>query len=182
MKISKILAKYHSDKVNPHTYGHIYDEIFSEFNRKDKLNILEIGIQKGGSLCAWRDYFPNAKVTGLDIVDVVLPEYRREDIDYKICDVNDFKTDETFDIVIDDGSHWLKDVIHSVALFSKKLNVKGVMVIEDVQNSHVWLPAVRTIISTDLEYNKGYTFSTAIVDGSIAGLEDNYLIIIKRES
>ena len=78
MKISELLSLYKSDKVDPHTYGEAYDELFNEFDKQGNLNILEIGTQKGGSLCAWQDFFPNAKVTGLDIVDVVEPEYRRE--------------------------------------------------------------------------------------------------------
>ena len=182
MKISELLAEYKSDKVDPHTYGLAYDEMFSFFDREAPLNILEIGIQKGGSLCAWKDYFPNAKVTGLDIEDAVKPEYRREDINYVICDVNKYQTDEMYDIVIDDGSHWLKDVIHSVALFSKKLKVGGLMIIEDVQNDKVWCPAISTVIHSKLGYNEGYKWSTLRYNGSKPGLEDDYLFVLLRAS
>ena len=179
--ISDILARYKTDKVNPHTYGGTYDSLFKEFDRNDRLNILEIGTQKGGSLCAWKDYFPNSNVTGLDIVDVVLPEYRRPDINYVICDINEFKTREMYDIIIDDGSHWLKDVVHSVVLLSKHLKLGGVMIIEDVQNSKTWLPTIRTLVSTQLEYNQGFRWLVGVYNGSEEGLEDNFLIILKRD-
>lgn len=178
--ISEILGRYDTDKVNPHTYGAAYDELFGSFDSTDSLNILEVGTQKGGSLCAWKEYFPNATVTGLDIVDVVKPEYKRDGIKYILCDVNDYKTDEMFDIVIDDGSHWLKDVIHTVAYFSRKLTIGGVIVIEDIQNFDVWLPAISNILSKELEYNKGYTWVTASVNNGVLGFEDDCLIVIKR--
>jgi len=133
LTISKILAKYDTDKVNGHCYGDAYDELFSKYDRNAPLNILEVGTQKGGSLCAWKDYFPNAKVTGIDIVDVVKPEYRREDINYVISDVKKFNSDDVYDIIIDDGSHFLEDVLCVVKNLKYKL-----LIIEDVQSTK-WL-------------------------------------------
>ena len=44
----------------------IYEKYFSVFKSK-KINILEIGIDDGGSLKLWRKYFPNANIVGMDI-------------------------------------------------------------------------------------------------------------------
>jgi trans-aconitate methyltransferase len=138
MKISEILATYDTDKIVGHHYGDAYDKLFRAFDRNAKLNILEVGTQKGGSLCAWQEYFPNARITGVDIVDVVKPEYRREGIRYIVSDIKDWKTDETFDIVIDDGSHFADDVSYAIDYFKDKLNSGGLMVVEDIQNSSLW--------------------------------------------
>lgn len=135
LPISSILARYDTDKVTGHRYGPTYDELFAAFDRNAPLNILEIGTQKGGSLCAWQDYFPNATVTGVDIVDVVKPEYRRDGIRYVISDIKAWQTDETFDIVIDDGSHFFEDVAYVVETFRPKLRKGGILVIEDVQST-----------------------------------------------
>lgn len=178
--ISEILARYNTDKVDPHTYGYAYDEIFSTFDREASLNILEIGVQKGGSLCAWRDYFPNATITGIDIVDEVQPEYRRKDINYIICDINDYKTEQNFDIVIDDGSHWLKDVVRSVSTLTKQLKVGGVFIVEDVQHPPSWIPTIRNILNGGHGYNKGFKWEVAYLDQAVAGLEDNILFVIRR--
>lgn len=133
MKISEILATYSTDKVNGHCYGDFYDELFSQYDREAPLNILEIGTQKGGSLCAWQDYFPNANITGIDIVDVVKPEYKRDSITYIISDVKEWHSDMEYDLIIDDGSHFLEDVLYVV----KNLKYKK-LVVEDVQDVGAW--------------------------------------------
>lgn len=136
--ISKILEQYETDKVGHHGYGETYDELFSKFDRQAELSILEIGIQKGGSLLAWQDYFPNAKITGVDIVDVIKPEYRSEKINYVFSDIKDWQTAETFDIIIDDGSHFADDVRFVIDHFVSKLRPNGVMIVEDIQDAGLW--------------------------------------------
>jgi len=150
LTIKEILRSYKTDKVSGtpaggdgHCYGEMYHTIFSQFDRNEAISIFEIGTQKGGSLCAWRDYFPNAKIKGIDIVDVVLNEYKRNDITYIIDDIKNYKSDETYDIVIDDGSHYLHDVEFVLKEYLPKLNVGGVLIIEDVQNLPDWVQALR---------------------------------------
>lgn len=176
--ISSILKKHGTDKVTAHHYGEAYDEVLSKFNREDKLNILEIGTQKGGSLKAWKEAFPNSKVTGLDIVDVV--EEKDKDIDYVICDVKYYQTDELFDIVIDDGSHFLRDVVPAVAYFTQRLKPGGIMIIEDVQYAEAWLPVIHNILSPVHDYNKGLKFQTQCFDARSSGLTDDFLINIYK--
>ena len=72
MNIGDLLLSYQTDKnrgktieKNGHYYGDSYQRIFSNFDINSKLNILEVGVQKGGSLLAWKDYFKNANVVGL---------------------------------------------------------------------------------------------------------------------
>ena len=175
--ISEILARTDSDKNTAHHYGVIYDDIFSRFNRADKLNILEIGIQKGGSLKAWREYFPNAKITGVDIVDNV--KEKLDSINYVFEDINEYRTDETFDIVIDDGSHWLKDVVHTATYFNQRMNENGVIIIEDVQRPDVWLITLTNIMSDELEYNKGKPHTITYYDARTSGLSDDFIILIQ---
>ena len=51
MIISEILLKYKTDKnYGGHYYGESYGNILKRFNKDDKLNILEIGTQKGDVL------------------------------------------------------------------------------------------------------------------------------------
>ena len=73
MKELTLLAnKYKSDKGIEHGSAHGFTELYDEyfFNIKNKkINILEIGVQDGSSLKMWFDYFPNAKIYGLDIED-----------------------------------------------------------------------------------------------------------------
>lgn len=55
-----------TDKLTHHPYGHFYEELFSPL-RASTESILEIGVAQGGSIRAWEQYFPIAKVYALDI-------------------------------------------------------------------------------------------------------------------
>jgi trans-aconitate methyltransferase len=138
MKISEILAKHETDKEVHHNYGKAYDELFSRFDREAPLNILEIGIEKGGSLLAWKEYFPNASITGVDIKDMVKDRYRSKKINYVFSDIKDWKTDQTFDIIIDDGSHFEEDVAYVIKHYKGKLREGGMLIVEDVQDTSKW--------------------------------------------
>lgn len=143
MKISEILTRYSTDKnrcdKRSHCYGLAYDHLFSKFDREAELDIIEIGTEFGASLDAWREFFPNANISGVDIEDKV--DDKVPSINYIISDVKDMKPEELYDIVIDDGSHKLYDVKHVVDNF--KLKVGGIMVIEDCQAPNHWFRAVR---------------------------------------
>jgi SAM-dependent methyltransferase len=173
-KISQILTKYDTDKVRGnkkigHSYGEAYDEVFSWF--KNPHNILEVGAQKGGSLLAWKEYFPGANVYGLDIVDV--RTYKSDAVNFILTDVKDYKTDLKFDIIIDDGSHFYDDVIFVVNNFLENLNSGGVLVIEDVQHPEEWVYNIKKVLP------KGYTLSTKDMR-HINGYTDDFLIIIRK--
>ena len=186
MKISEILLKYKSDKnlgsdpsQEGHCYGPGYDHVFELFNVNAELNILEIGVQKGGSLVAWKEYFPNASIYGIDIEDQVLDEYRRADFNYLIADI---KSDEakqwlkekTFDIIIDDGSHKPYDIMYVVDNFLKNLNKNGFMILEDCWNPEQWISFVQDLVPAGHEIS---TYDARHVRNNI----DDYLIIINKK-
>ena len=107
--------KYPSSK-NKYGFIQIYEKYFQDIRDK-KINILEIGIDKGDSLRIWRDYFPNANICGLDIDR---KDFRIDGVDFFFGDQSDknFLTTiidkfDKFDIIIDDGSHISKHIISS---------------------------------------------------------------------
>lgn len=159
-----------------HTYGESYHTIFENFDKGSDINFLEIGIQRGGSLMACRDYFPNVNIYGVDIVDVILPEYRKDDITFIFKDIKDISVKEQlgdikFDIIIDDGSHMLPDVLFVVRNFLGMLKPNGVLIIEDCQNPD-WLPTIEGILP------QGY--ATTFKDLRDGHSYDNYLIVITK--
>lgn len=186
MKISEILLNYDSDKnlgsIDPekgHIYGKSYDSIFEKFDMdSNQIYLLEIGIQKGGSISAWKDYFKNGKIYGIDIQDQILDKYRRDDVEYIISDIKDPLLLEKFnnikfDIIIDDGSHYLEDVICAVKNFSQSLKINGYMIIEDCQSPHHWFSIIQELLDDSFEIS---------VDDmrNINNRYDDFLIIIKR--
>lgn len=191
MLIYDILLKYNTDKnegvLHPmsngigHTYGKSYDKIFESFNRNDQLSILEIGIQKGGSLVAWKEYFNNSTIYGVDIIDSISPEYRNNDFHYIFNDIKSNKTTEIlkdlkFDIIIDDGSHELPDVLFVVSNYLKNINDKGILIIEDCQQPEFWIKEIKKLINDD------YIIITSDLRNDRVNYQyDNFLIIIKKK-
>lgn len=183
--ISKILEKYDTDKIWHHHYGKAYDIIFGSFDQSAPLHILEIGTQKGGSLLAWKEYFPNATVIGLDIVDVVPEEYRVDTVTRIISDIKEWKTDLMFDIVIDDGSHYLADIVHVISKYCLKLNHGGVLIIEDVRNPElladvIWELFVEIKLGVP-DYNGNDSFDIRAYDNRTKENDQSYLLALKKK-
>ena len=187
MKISKILSKYgkDTDKIWHHRYGKAYDELFSRFDRKSPLNIMEVGTQKGATLLAWKEYFPNANVYGVDIVDVVPKKYRKNTVTRVIADIKKLDTDIAFDIIIDDGSHYLADMIYVVANYFVPMRDKGVMILEYVRFPKLTLEVINNlIIDSEIGFpgNKAKAnFNIRHYDNRRKGSEDSFLIAMIKE-
>jgi len=122
-------------------YFPIYDTYFSKY-KNQPVNILEIGVWKGGSLDMWRKFFgPYSKIVGIDI-DKSTMKYDNptEGIHVHIGDQSDKnfleavlkKYDFDFDIIIDDGSHIPEHQIKSFEYLYPLLKNGGVYFVEDV--------------------------------------------------
>ena len=123
-------------------YIPIYDELFSKYRNKTKLNFLEIGVCKGGSLNMWRKYFgPDATIYGIDIDEECI-KFDNNDGQVRIGSQVDFNfLDDVFsemgeiDIVLDDGSHQMKHVTETFNHLFPKINNDGLYVIEDLHTA-----------------------------------------------
>jgi hypothetical protein len=118
-----------TDKNTNHSYiQNFYEQEFSTFQNKN-INLLEIGINKGGSLFLWSEFFKNANIYGLDITDkFLLEKYKninRVNYIFKNAyskQVSDELPD--FDIIIDDGPHTVETQIDCINLYLPKLKKK----------------------------------------------------------
>ena len=148
MKISQLQAsdpiKYGTDKFSCHSYNDFYDELF-DGKRSAPLDILEVGVHQGGSVRLWQDYLTEAKIYGVDIkpIDAIMSDgcsNRVTLVSHDMYDdrgmsnvtytfLNGFKG---FDVVVDDGSHILRDQIYALKWFPQMLKPGGILVIEDV--------------------------------------------------
>ncbi|MGZ2403891.1 class I SAM-dependent methyltransferase [Rhizobium ruizarguesonis] len=126
------------------SYFEAYDTHFSRYRDKP-VSLLEIGVQNGGSLEIWGKYFPKAeRLIGCDIDEkcrALTFDDRR--INVFVGDANAEETYEAiiadtpeFDIIVDDGSHIVEDVLRSFALYFPKLKAGGVYVVEDMHTSY----------------------------------------------
>jgi len=122
-------------------YGPIYDRHFADF-RDQSINILEIGVLKGGSMRLWEKYFPNANIYGIDI-DEECKQYESDRTKIFIGDQGDVSFLRNvkakiprIDIIIDDGSHRAKDQKITFEEMYYHLRMPGVYLIEDIEMNY----------------------------------------------
>jgi hypothetical protein len=116
-----------------------YDKLFLEY-RDRKISLLEIGIQNGGSMDTYANYFNNAKLfVGCDINEKCKNlEYNDEKINIIVGDANSngvfnhiVGLGNSFDIIIDDGSHISSDILNSFIRYFPLIEPGGVYVVEE---------------------------------------------------
>jgi hypothetical protein len=129
-----------TDKNTCHSYiENVYEKEFKTYREKE-IDLLEIGIETGGSLKLWKEYFLNSKsIIGVDISDEKIDKKYKDiaGVTMHFGDAYDEKFSENigqFDIIIDDGPHTLESQLKSIELYLPKLKQNGLFVIEDVQN------------------------------------------------
>ena len=122
-------------------YFEVYERYLARFRRSNPI-ILEIGVELGGSLEMWRDYFgPASRIYGIDINPSAK---RHEDVATKVF-IGD-QQDRAFlrsvlheigtpDVVIDDGGHTANQQITSFEELYPGISESGVYIVEDTHTS-----------------------------------------------
>lgn len=142
MTLNDLAIKHVTDKWDNDGYGHAYCSIYeSIFDRmqNDPIKLLEIGIEDGGSIRMWRDYFSYGRIYGIDIIDCGQQGERTK------CFIADQGKPEhlhevmerigaMMDFIIDDGSHALSDILISLRTLYPYLKEGGFYFIEDLEH------------------------------------------------
>lgn len=133
-----IFLNYNTDKVRVGGYHEAYEKSFFEIRNEVKL-LFEIGVYQGGSLHGFNDYFPNALIVGIDIDPRIKINDKR--IITEIGDATNCSFIEGLlhkygqpDIVIDDGSHFSKDIKNSFSILYPQTKI--CYVIEDLATQY----------------------------------------------
>ena len=155
--IDYLFHEYGSDKANifkltqkpGHGYSIFYEKKLQKYKNKN-LNILEIGSYAGASAAAFLKYLPNSKIYCFD-VNISNFKYKSKNIKVFGIDINNQKKVEKilhkifseqkifdFDLIIDDGSHYLSDILISLKIFFKYLKNSGLYVIEDYKHPNYY--------------------------------------------
>lgn len=135
LNLHNIGLKYGTDKATVHGYCSFYEQQLPDRSFSGRL--LEVGIYEGASLQMWREYYPNAEIVGVDIID-------KSHLNFE--GITMLKLDATvpaalkplgrFDIIIDDGSHYTLDQQKTFKqLYYNQLNSGGYYVMEDLHTS-----------------------------------------------
>ena len=139
MTLAQLAEFYGTDKEYEHRYvTNHYERIFAFYRKKAK-RFCEIGIVDGDSLMMFRDYFSEATIVGCDLVDKSIEEERvsvvkmNQSVDAEIDSFCESQDD--FDIILDDGSHKMRDQQVTFSKLFRKLNPGGLFIIEDLHTS-----------------------------------------------
>jgi len=150
MSLEEIVDNSKTDKNMTHSYLPLYQMLLISKKETAK-NVLEIGIgdfgeKNGGSIKMWRDFFTNATIYGLDILDEnrVMDELKNNNRIILYTSTNAYNTDFfinnflnkniKFDFMLDDGPHTLESMIQFIKLYSQVMTDDGILIIEDVQS------------------------------------------------
>jgi hypothetical protein len=152
----------------------VYEYLFKDIRNLAK-KILEIGVDNGGSILMWREYFPEANIIGIDnkdcpqLADRDRVEFIASDA-YKIELVDLLPND--FDVIIDDGPHTLESMTFVIKEYLNKINQNGIIVIEDIQEFN-WTNILRRLVP------EGFSVETRDLR-RIRNRYDDILMIIRR--
>lgn len=118
-----------------------YERLFKPYRNKP-IHLAEIGVQNGGSLETWAEYFPKAKrIVGVEID----PKFSGLTFDKPIeLHIQDGKTPVlgSYDIVIDDGSHISDDMVSLFKAWWPLVKTGGLYIVEDLHT--MWMPGYGT--------------------------------------
>lgn len=149
--LDQIAIQHGADKgsthpVKGHNYAAFYEQHFA-FYRAAPIKLLEIGVGGGESIQTWLEYFPYAKVFGVDIVQGTnqwntvgeKPAGERYhfvygdqgDPTFLKCFVADYSHPE-FEIIIDDGGHFSHQVVNSFLALWPIVARGGLYCVEDI--------------------------------------------------
>jgi hypothetical protein len=151
-----------TDMNSTHSYADVYETLFSS-RRNDTINILQIGLNYGGAIHIWNQYFPNSTIYLIDQGEgnpgelFTTPRgiaYMNSDAYSHDFVVNNFTNNNIkFDIVIDDQSernyHKAQSVITE---YTSLLNAGGMIVVEDIQDIN-WTTSLMEFVPDDLKPN-----------------------------
>ena len=185
MSLEQIVDNTRTDKNTTHSYLPLYESLFKD-KKETAQNILEIGIQNGGSIKLWRDYFINASIYGLNIIHIdQIPDDIKNDkniilhtstnaYDSQLFQETFLNKNLKFDLLVDDGPHTLESMKQFINLYSQVLADDGILIIEDVQ-CFEWIDILQNVVPDHFqEFIKIYDLR------NIKGRYDDIIFTIKK--
>lgn len=141
---SEIFARYDTDKDIGVPKGHnycknFYNHYLTHYRWAEA--VLELGIYKGESLRALREYHPDARIVGADIdAKTLIWEDRIHSVKLDCSDDHQLKMFSLshynqFSVIIDDASHVVEHQLKSFHHLKKTLRLGGMYCIEDIMYS-----------------------------------------------
>jgi len=161
MSLQEIVDNSRTDKNTVHSYLPLYQQLLVGKKETAK-NVLEVGISVGGSIKLWNDFFTNACVYGVDIIDInsvwdgiknnekIILHTSTNAYDNDFFDNQLLNKNLKFDFMLDDGPHSLESMKQFIKLYSKIMTDDGILIIEDVP-SWDWIDILKNEVPDELK-------------------------------
>ena len=123
-------------------YFPVYEAHFARYINRPMF-FLEIGCGRGGSAQMWKRYLgPNARIVGLDI-NPECKKFEEDQIEVRIGRQSDLAFLQSVidefgipDVVLDDGSHRMSDVVETFRFLYPQTAADGVYLVEDLHTAY----------------------------------------------
>ena len=180
------IAEYgHTDKDSDHSYIEPYEMLLSPF--KDKAcDLLEIGVNYGGSAMMWYNYLPRSHLFLIDNRNVLLPHitsavdrgrwhfYLGDAYTIEMTAIMRQECPTGFDLIIDDGPHSLESQKFVITAYLPLLKKGGILVIEDI-------PCIGDVEILKESVPSSSEFQVEIIDlRDVKGRYDDILFVVKK--
>jgi SAM-dependent methyltransferase len=181
-----LAAKYQTDKGGRHLMynggpcegTHEYTPVYYDLlHGKDVRSVLEIGINSGASLRMWEEYFPRAKIIGLDIDPNCMVNEGR--IQSFVADQRDWLSlmqaltlagIHGYDLIVDDGLHECAAQMRAMRALLPYLRDGGIYIVEEPDDPDL----------LDLALPDGYTRSVYQTRGIGRSDKVEPIYVVKR--
>lgn len=183
--LQTVLNKYNTKKNSKYNnYGKYYDKYLNNYINK-QIRYLEIGILKDEGLYAMKEYFNNAKViVGIDrnpysitleqTQNNIFIEIGKQNNEIFLNKVNNKYGN--FDIIIDNCTGELDDILVSFNTLFPLLNDKGVYIIENTINIRDYLYFFHNLVRYKNINTNDYGENNSIVDPDKINMKTNNII------
>lgn len=137
-RLTEIGLKHNTDKAYEHSFTEVYDDFFKNYTDP---RILEIGTYNGGSVLTYNEYFNyQCEILGVDNGSQLGFLSNHPNITIKIADQDRPQeivdvADGQWDIILDDGSHFVEHQINCFHALISKVKPGGIYIIEDLHSN-----------------------------------------------
>ena len=172
-KLDELGLQYNTDKSSQDHDYLVFYEPFLEPMHLQATRVMEIGVLEGGSLRVWADYFPNAKIIGLDI-DKSTKKIETERIAVEIGNAANseflLKMGEKykpFDLIVDDASHDPFEQLLALDRLFPYVKTGGFYIVEDLRSDFVITEISKVVANLGAEITFGgrmnYVHHTCVI-------------------
>lgn len=153
-KFAENFPPEYTDKNTVHSYLPVYEQILRPLiTSQAPFRMLEVGVQRGGSMLGWCKSFPNATVIGVDCMkqaNINLPNYKEIITNAYTDEFLEMIPAGSLDFLVEDGSHAYNDLLFVCKNYTKLLKKGGILVIEDIPDM-TWVPKLQKAFPSDTQ-------------------------------